>query len=198
MSKAWAHNTARRSLSARRLLDAMVVIACIAAGPATPARAELSIEYCRELLKQKRALAEQGTEQHLNRGPEWARENLTPRQIGQVGLFIALQEQIRFQCPVGFDNAVVAAMRGNIKGVMPDLPVRPPEALILRRKAAAAAAAERLSRAAEAGDGANAVPLPVRNPGRAGDAGATTGRRAEAPVLQPAVRGWRAQAFKPL
>lgn len=100
-------------------------------------------------------LAATGIQAIFDNGPDWAKENATPAQVEGVAKLIALREQLRFSCPVGFDNLVVAAIRGEDGGGPPPLPVRLPEEGRAERTELAAQARATRSRG---------VPLPVRKP----------------------------------
>ncbi|MEO1695168.1 MAG: hypothetical protein AAFR55_08020 [Pseudomonadota bacterium] len=137
----------------------------------------LAASHCKVLQGERDQLAERGVADHLRQGPRWAQQNLTPEQIGRVGTFIKLEEQLKFRCPVGFDNDVVTALRDNTRIERPALPTRPAQEVRARRARLLAEAAQREAAAARAAG----VPLPVRNERRGTGSGA-------ARIPQPAQR----------
>ncbi|MEL6871912.1 MAG: hypothetical protein AAFO62_03760 [Pseudomonadota bacterium] len=151
-----------------RLVGAAIAIVAL---PVAAHAAALSAEYCRDLDRERKALTAAGVADHIERGPEWAKANLTPKQIGSIGAYIALEEQLKFQCPIGFDNVVVAQIKGDARSQPPI-----PSALDATvRQAKVAALTTRTQRRSSRGE----VPLPVRN--------ALRGRGAVAPAGQ--IRG---------
>ncbi|MEM1305953.1 MAG: hypothetical protein AAGG99_00355 [Pseudomonadota bacterium] len=143
----------------------------MAAGPARASDTgggALAASHCKVLQGKRDQLAERGVADHLRQGPQWAQQNLTPEQIGRVGTFIKLEEQLKFRCPVGFDNDVVSALRSNTRIERPALPTRPAQDVRARRARLLAEAARREAAAARA----TGVPLPVRNERRGTGSGA--------------------------
>ncbi|MEL6297455.1 MAG: hypothetical protein AAFQ45_02695 [Pseudomonadota bacterium] len=145
----------------------------------------LTADYCRELLGQRKALEAEGVAGHVERGPEWAKTNLTPQQIGDIGAFIVLEEQIKFQCPLGFDNVVVAQIKGTARS-QPPVPGSPGADI----RVAKAAARRQPRKEARRG-----VPLPVRNTDR--PERPAQGAAVVKPQRTPELRGTSARSRPP-
>ncbi len=132
-------------------------LAVLSGGSFAQARAQvptlLDGETCRTLLGERDRLVETGAETHLKRGPEWAQQNLTPQQIGRVGALIKLDEQLKFRCPVGFNNEVVAGIRAGRRVAVPPRPIRAPSEVHTRRRQIRVQTQVR----------GNGPPLPLRN-----------------------------------
>lgn len=64
--------------------------------PTTPASIEEAT--CAQLEKQKKKYIENGVAADLERGPAWARQNLTVERLGDIRMFIMLDEQLKFGC----------------------------------------------------------------------------------------------------
>jgi hypothetical protein len=117
---------------------------------------KLAPEACRMLSEQVAEMDRNGAKALFARGADWARENATPAQLEAVGRYIALSEQLKFRCPVGFDNLVVAAINGDLPTAPPPLPERPSGDVLAMKKA--------LSARRPAARSAETLPLPVRKP----------------------------------
>lgn len=127
------------------------------AAPALAQVPKLAPEACKLLAERLRSAESGGVKQLFDRGAEWARSNAAPGQIAAVGRYIELNEQLKFRCPVGFDNLVVAAIKGDLDLGAPPLPGRPASDVLATKKALMAR--RRTSRRRISG-----VPLPVRKP----------------------------------
>jgi len=72
------------------------------------------------LRQQRKELASKGVGQTLEKGAQWAAENLNEGQLGEVGDFLQLMEKIRFQCKGSKkDTQSKYGLQGNVP-----LPVR--------------------------------------------------------------------------
>jgi hypothetical protein len=58
----------------------------------------LAKEECDKLQMEQTALTASGVREHLGRGPEWGKANLSPAQLKSVERYIALEEQLSFRC----------------------------------------------------------------------------------------------------
>ncbi len=80
----------------------------------------LDQKECDALRQQRQQLASKGVGQTLEKGAQWAAENLDERQLGEVGDFLQLMEKIRFQCKGSKKDA---QSKYGLQGNVP-LPVR--------------------------------------------------------------------------
>ena len=71
----------------------VAVILAMAAQAAT-----LDGKACDGLRQQRQELVKAGMGKTLEKGAQWASQNLDERQLGEVGTFLQLMEQIRFRC----------------------------------------------------------------------------------------------------
>ncbi len=74
----------------------------IAAISGSPSRAGvLDAESCRRHKSEYDTLGASGIREMLTRGPDWAKANLTKERMEQVRRYLALEEDVRFRCPLG-------------------------------------------------------------------------------------------------
>lgn len=59
------------------------------------------VETCRRIKGEHEALAGSGIRDIMTKGPDWAKTNLTKERLEQVRRFLALEEDVRFRCPLG-------------------------------------------------------------------------------------------------
>lgn len=64
-----------------------------------PAAAALDAEACTRLKREQEQLTAAGVKEAMARGPEWAKANLPADRLEQIRQFIAIGEQLLFQCP---------------------------------------------------------------------------------------------------
>jgi hypothetical protein len=76
-------------------------------------------ESCRAAANERTELVQAGVLELVGRGAAWGRTSAMPDQIARVRRYIALQERLMFDCPVGYTATVHA-------GPMPPPPVRRP------------------------------------------------------------------------
>ena len=82
-----------------RLTSLLVAIAGL---PGVPAHAAMhDAETCRRIKSEHDSLGTSGIREMKARGPEWAKTNLTKDRMEQIRRFIALEEDMRFRCPLG-------------------------------------------------------------------------------------------------
>jgi len=60
--------------------------------------APLEPEACATLKSEHQSLVAAGAKSDMDRGPEWARANLSPERLGKIERLIAVQEQLSFRC----------------------------------------------------------------------------------------------------
>ena len=79
------------------------VLLCVAGlAPATGAQAGiLDTESCRRNKAEHDTLGGSGLREMMAKGPEWGKANLTRERVEQIRRFLALEEDIRFRCPLG-------------------------------------------------------------------------------------------------
>ncbi|MEM7777852.1 MAG: hypothetical protein AAF732_19860 [Pseudomonadota bacterium] len=101
------------------------VMATVMASHSADARS-LDAASCQSLLAEQKVMERDGVKAQIERGPEWAKDNLDDVGIRRIRTYIALEEQILFRCPAGFKNAVVVAIRRGKRpsGVLPPLPLK--------------------------------------------------------------------------
>jgi hypothetical protein len=58
----------------------------------------LAKEECDKLQAEQNVLTTAGVRDHLGRGAEWGKANLSPPQLEQIARFIVLEEQLSFRC----------------------------------------------------------------------------------------------------
>jgi hypothetical protein len=98
-------NLANRCGSWRRPVRRMASIigASMLLGANVPAVSAgiLDAESCRRHKSEYDALANSGIRDVMTKGPEWAKTNLTKERMEQVRRYLALEEDVRFRCPLG-------------------------------------------------------------------------------------------------
>jgi len=60
----------------------------------------LEYDYCQELKSEKRTLRNEGVEVNMRRGPDWAKANLTDKDLGRIRRYLTVEEQIQFRCGI--------------------------------------------------------------------------------------------------
>lgn len=81
-----------------RLTSASAALLLATAGPA--AAAPLEPEACAALKSEREQLIAAGAKVDMQKGPEWAKENLAPERLGRIERLIAVEEQLSFRCDV--------------------------------------------------------------------------------------------------
>lgn len=74
----------------------LAALLLLAAPPAMAA--PLEPEACAALKSEHRSLVAAGAKSDMDRGPEWARANLSPERLGKIERLITVQEQLSFRC----------------------------------------------------------------------------------------------------
>ena len=60
----------------------------------------LEYDYCQELKAEQRTLRNEGVEVNMRRGPNWAKANLTDKDLSQIRRYLTVEEQIKFRCGI--------------------------------------------------------------------------------------------------
>jgi len=121
-----------RFATIRSLNRLIVPVAVLCVGVFAPAwvstvRGEpLPKERCAELAAELSLLEGGGAAENIQRGPEWAKANLTPEQMGYVRRLIAVREDLLFRCR-NFAPDEEAPLPSSAPATAP-LPVRKPAA----------------------------------------------------------------------
>ncbi len=86
-------------MKAHRYLAALLTVAMVA-GPVAPVVAtKLEKEDCDRLKAEQAQLGPKKLRDAMEKGPEWARSQLTPAEFEAMRRFIDLEEQMLFRCP---------------------------------------------------------------------------------------------------
>ncbi len=79
---------------------ATVMMAALWAVGTPVAAAPLDAEECGRLAEEHKVLVGAGIEAQLEKGPDWARDNLDEAQLDRIKQFLAIEEQLQFRCPL--------------------------------------------------------------------------------------------------
>lgn len=98
----------------RRQARGWPVVACFALAVLTAVASDaqgvpLTEAACERYAAERSILRRLGVESHLDREPEWARENLTAPQLDLIQRYIKLDEALKFRCPAQYATLVVEA-----------------------------------------------------------------------------------------
>lgn len=78
----------------------MALAAAVLVWSAAPAGAEpLDVNACVQLREEVARLERGGARANFSRGPEWAKANMKPEQLGQVDRLLEADAQFLFRCP---------------------------------------------------------------------------------------------------
>jgi len=109
-------------------LLSVAVCAAILTASSSAQALPLTEAACERYANERAMLLRLGVREHLGKGPEWARENLTPPELDLIQRYIKLQEALEFRCPDTFARAEVRARKPPRRlNVIPPAPVRKPE-----------------------------------------------------------------------
>ncbi len=86
------------SLSSSRFLLALAALAGASAMLAPVQSAPLDAEACSKVKTEHQQLENDGIEQDMAKGPDWARANMGLKRLSEVRRFIELEELILFRC----------------------------------------------------------------------------------------------------
>lgn len=78
------------------LIVSVAIIAPLTSARATPAK--LDDQTCKDMRGEKQKFLDSGVLANVERGPAWAKANMSPDQLRQVELFLMLDEQLKFAC----------------------------------------------------------------------------------------------------
>jgi len=108
------------------LLAALAGVVCISGeGHARP----LTKDACQRYATERAVLDRLGVKDHLARGPEWARANLTEPQLDLIHRYIRIEEALKFRCPEEYANKRIESPQGPRRlDVIPPVPGRKPVA----------------------------------------------------------------------
>lgn len=84
-------------LSMLRCVAAVLALGCCLSGQAFAAR--LDDEACGTLKAERARLETDALKSDMAKGPQWAKENLSPQRLKEIEQLIGLQENIAFRCP---------------------------------------------------------------------------------------------------
>lgn len=84
----------------RHNLALSAALAAYVGGVGMAAAVQLDKEACDALRSEEAGLVTAGIKTDMDKGPEWAKTNLTPERLQQVARFIELEEQLSFRCRV--------------------------------------------------------------------------------------------------
>lgn len=80
-----------------RIEQGLLCAALLLAAPCAVA-APLAPDACASLKTEYQGLVAGGAKSDMDRGPEWAKANLTPDRLGKIERLIAVEEQLSFRC----------------------------------------------------------------------------------------------------
>lgn len=80
-----------------RIEQGFLCAALLLAAPCAVA-APLAPDVCASLKTEYQGLVAGGAKSDMDRGPEWAKANLTPDRLGKIERLIAVEEQLSFRC----------------------------------------------------------------------------------------------------
>ena len=82
------------------LTGLLLVGAGLVGGPSAHAGMH-DAETCRRIKSEHDTLAGSGIREMMAKGPEWAKANLAADRMLQIRRYLALEEDVRFRCPLG-------------------------------------------------------------------------------------------------
>jgi hypothetical protein len=85
-------------LFAYRLPILIAAVSVLASSPALATAPKLDAETCNQLRLEHMKYVASGAAADVQRGPEWAKANLSTDKLRDIELFIQLEEQINFGC----------------------------------------------------------------------------------------------------
>ncbi|MEQ8825784.1 MAG: hypothetical protein RIC14_15570 [Filomicrobium sp.] len=82
--------------------------ACNVLGAGHAAAERISVDDCKQYATEREKLSKSDLPKDMEKGPQWAKANLSPDRIRLIGRYIYLEEQLEFRCP---DLLAAAAVR---------------------------------------------------------------------------------------
>lgn len=95
--KARQNAKGKGQLRAMRIEQGLLCGALLLAAPGAVA-APLAPDVCASLKTEYQGLVADGAKADMDRGPEWAKTNLTPERLGKIERLITVEEQLSFRC----------------------------------------------------------------------------------------------------
>lgn len=89
---------------------ALAGLAAVVHVPVGWAAGRIDAGDCRAFEKERAELIKAGVRENLAKGPEWAKRNLAKEQLGKIGRYIEISEQLDFRCPDVIASAAVRKM----------------------------------------------------------------------------------------
>jgi hypothetical protein len=126
-------------------------LVCLAASSGGAWATSLDKSACHDLNIQLAAMVAAGARDDMERGPEWAKANLTPERLAHVERLIELEEQLEFRCGISHSRIVTrepATKRTQEKVVIPGPQKKPAHKSSVATEAPAPLASSKPSQAA--------------------------------------------------
>ena len=149
-----------------RWTSVAIFFAMVVTTSSAPARAGmLDVESCRRNKNEYDTLGASGIREMMTKGPDWAKANLTKERMEQVRRYLALEEDVRFRCPLGKARPELEAAESEAGATTPlnadeSVPAAksPPAAKSVRKSKQSAAKSTSERPAAEQGSAATLAP----------------------------------------
>ena len=93
-----------------------MALALFAAGGGAASAEKLDKESCKSLSVELGSLVAAGVKGDMDRGPEWAKANLSPERLGEIKRLMELGEQLEFRCGSGVGNSSKLAKKTEGEG----------------------------------------------------------------------------------
>jgi hypothetical protein len=82
---------------------------------------------CERYAAERKTLIRLGVRDHLLKGPQWARANLTDPQLDLIHRYIRIEEALKFRCPEAFAQLPLPEVDAPRRlDVVPPVPLRRP------------------------------------------------------------------------
>ncbi len=126
-------------------------LVCLAASSGGVWATSLDKSACHDLNTQLAAMLAAGVRDDMERGPEWAKANLTPERLAHVERLIEIEEQLEFRCGINHSRIVAkepATKPAHDKVVIPGPQKKPAHKSSVATKGPAPLASSKPSQAA--------------------------------------------------
>lgn len=110
------------SIVSRACRTAAMFILVLFAASQAQAEPKIDKETCEQLKLEQAKFAASGIAADFERGPEWAKTNLSPDRLREIEHYIILEEQLKFGCrmaEVSLDAARAAEEANELEGITP-------------------------------------------------------------------------------